>query len=137
MGYSHQSTLAYHKTNCLWPLRASGSGWITAMLLERFDAAVYHFVRTPRGSLYSDPEYGTDLYQLRTQQIGQEETQIQRATMGGGFARYLPDLMLLQLELEQDGENEALTARIIWKIKSAVDTMHGNLAKPQQTLVTI
>jgi len=137
MGYSHQSTLAYHKRNCLWPLRAVGSGWITATLLARFDAAVYHFVRAQKGSIYYDPEYGTDLYKLRTQTITDEEVQIQRASMVGGFSRWLPDLLLVSLELSKDSENEELEVAITWKIRAAIDTLHGNLAKPQKTTVVI
>lgn len=98
---------------------------------------MHHFCTTPKGTLLCDPEYGTDLYLLRTQTVGEEDRQISEAVMKAGFRRYLPDLMLTGLKFQMNSEDEQLIIMIGWKVRTAVDVLHGNLAKPQTTQVVL
>jgi phage baseplate assembly protein W len=134
---TYQAPVGYHKRNCTWPLRAGGAGWITARLLDRYDAAVYHFARVPLGTLYADSEYGTEFWRLRTQTLTDEEAQLQQAAVASGFRRYMPDLSLVNLTFEKDSESERLYALITWKIRTAVDVLHGDLARPRTTAVLV
>ena len=125
----------YTKQNCTWPVRTGSKGWQREKLAKRFEAAVKHLVRTPKGSLYMDPEYGTELYKLRTQTVSDDEVGVQRPFLAQQFARYLPDLILTDLQISMDHEHEKLTISVYWIIRGAERAMHGDLADPKKTTV--
>jgi hypothetical protein len=134
---SPTTSVAYSKQNCLWPLRNAGKGWVRSTLVERFDSAVWHLVRTPRGSLLVDMLYGTDFEKLRTQ--GMPTTvmvEIVQGQISEGFSRYIPDLLLNFVQVDPDpSDDEHTIVSVSWAIQGAVQDQHGELAQPKTTAV--
>jgi phage baseplate assembly protein W len=130
---------AYSKRNCLWPVGNSGSGWERGQLLERFEAAVRHLAMTPRRTLVCDPNYGSDLYLLRTQSEASDALlRAYQSQLGEGFAVYIPELQLFDVTMEPEGSDEETKNVIIaWGIVGAEEGRHGELAGVKKTSVPI
>jgi phage baseplate assembly protein W len=129
---------AYSKQNCTFPIERGNAGWKLAQLEKRYEAAVAHFATTPKGSLWRDPEYGNLFFQLRTQSMQEEEDQqLMEVDFQDGFARYLPDLSLEDVSVIADQANERRVLAIVWIVRGADRQIHGRLAEPRKTTVTI
>lgn len=130
---------AYTKRNTSYPISRDGSGWRQVTLEERYEAGVAHFLETPKGSLYRDKDYGTELYKLRGQTMNdpRDEEQLVKADLQRGFARYFPDLSLREVSIVQDHSNETRYCAVVWIVRGADRHIHGDLAKPRKTQVAI
>jgi len=129
---------AYSKQNCGFPIVRGNAGWKLLQLEQRYTAAVAHFGATPKGSLWRDPEYGNLYYQLRTQSMQEEEDQqLLEVDFKEGFQRYLSDLSLQNVSVIADHENERRVLAIVWIVRGASRQVHGRLAEPKKTTVTI
>ena len=132
------SRTAYSKQNCTFPLEQGHRGWRRVVLEERYEAGVAHFCATPKGSLYRDLEYGNDFYQLRTQSMNEkEDRQFVEVDFQQGFQRYFPDLLLHQVDVIADHDEETRYLAVVWTVRGADEQVHGRLAKPRRTMVTI
>ena len=127
----------YHKQNATFPLKSGHRGWYLASKIRRYTGAVYHFLRTSKGGLYGDPEYGTTFYTRRAQTVSDTHVEIWRVELGSGFAAYLPDLLFHNIEVSMDGANETLTVKVTWSVRGATTALHGKLAGNKQTTVLI
>jgi hypothetical protein len=132
-----QTHTPYHKKNVVVPVRRSGGKWVRKVLAERYEGAVYHFLRTPKGSLLVDPDYGTTFYQKRGQVVTSDDLEVWKVEVAMGFTKYLPDLLVSDLSVDMDHADEELTITVTWVIRGATDAMHGKLAGPKKTTVLI
>lgn len=113
-------------------------GWELLVLALRFEAAVRHFIRTPKGSLWRDLNYGTTVYLLRTQgMVPDDEKPMLFEDIQRGFSRYLPDLRLHELSVIADQENERRGVAVVWTIRGAPGRTHGELGKRRKTEVLV
>jgi len=130
---------AYHKRNLLWQVRRTQYGYARGTLIERYETALRHFVRTSRGSLRCHPNYGSTLYRLRTQGINSNSAQVVKAELQSGISRYIPDISINRISLSMDPRKEQLqlTITINWSVNGATTQMHGELGQPKKLQVSI
>lgn len=107
------------KRNALWPLRRGSKGWRTGTIAERYAAALRHLVRTPKGSIVTAPDFGTEIHLLRTQGISGDDEALQAAELQEAISRYIPDITLLGVGLEAHPGTEELDVNISWGIIDA------------------
>jgi len=131
------SSAAYHKRNLGWPLSRHGSGFRQMTLVARFDAALRHLALTPRGSYYSDSEYGTSLYKLRTQSMSEDLLQAATAEVQRAVATYVPDIVVTDVQGVRDDDANKLSVNIFWTIRAASQQLHGELAKQNVSSVRL
>lgn len=117
---------AIRKRNSLWPLARTTKGWRTGTLGERYRAALHHLWRTPRGSLPWQPDYGTNIYQYRTQGISDADEAFLQEDLVRATAQWIPDIVLLEIKF-MPGElveetDEHLQIQCAWGIPDATDT---------------
>jgi hypothetical protein len=131
-------TQPYFKRNCGWPVRVVSNGWDLLHLALRYEAAVKHFIRTPKGSLWRDLHYGTSVYKLRAQDMDVEaERPVIFHEVQQGFSRYLPDLSVHELSIIADHEDERRGIAVVWTIRGANRQSHGELGQPRKTEVLV
>lgn len=127
---------AFAKENCTFPVRLGAQGWQRAKLLGRYDAAVRHLVRTPKGSILWDLRYGTLFEKYRTQPYNQDDAAILLQDLAEGFKRYLSDLILLGLDASSvPDDEERIVWEVSWELRGAAMLLPGESAKSQVTQV--
>jgi hypothetical protein len=134
------SRSAYAKRNLAWPLSWRGGGFHQVTLAQRYEAALLHLLRTPQGALYYEPDYGSLVYQLRTQnmQRGPDgKTAKVLAFLRMSAAKYIPDIQIIDLISELHEDDQRLKISCVWVIREATVQMHGDIAVQQTTTVLI
>jgi hypothetical protein len=131
------ATAAYHKRNLAWPLSRTGAGFKQVSLVERYETALRHLVRTHKGAFYADPEYGTVCYRIRTQNMTDALVQACLEDIRRGAARYIPDIIVHDLVTEVDEDAHKFTLSVFWTIRGATQQVHGELAKTQTTYISL
>jgi len=130
-------TGAYHKRNLVFPLQRSGRGFRQAVLIERFEAALLHLAATKKGAYYGDPNYGTIVYRLRTQDMTEALRQAALESLRYGAGVYIPDIQVHDLKSEIDDDLHKNTLSIFWTIRGATNQMHGELADVQVSRLSL
>jgi hypothetical protein len=67
----------------------------------------------------------------------EEDQQLMEVDFKEGFQRYLPDLSLQNVSVIADQDNERRVLAIVWIVRGADKQVHGRLAEPKKTTVTI
>lgn len=101
-----------------------------------------HYVSTKRGSVWSDPDYGTLLYTLRTQGI--TKTRDGQVSVGGsvaivddirsGVQEYVPIVEAANFTLSVIPGSQTLTLNIYWTL-SSIWVRTVDVAEPKKTQV--
>lgn len=129
---------AIRKRNCTWPLAKTAKGWATAVLAERYRAALKHLWRTPLGILPWRPEYGTMVYRYRTQSFNDADMAFLQEDLLGATARWVPDITILEIKFnpgELIGESDELVQiQCVWGIPDATDVGARAIGKPRFAL---
>lgn len=134
---SVSSSLAYHKRNLYWPMSRRRGGMRQASLLDRLEVALFRLMNVKRGSYYSDPEYGSTIYRLRTQGLSEGMREVVYADLQQSVAKYIPDIVLYQFTVVKSDEDQSLTVSVTWGIRGATEQQHGELAKKRITTTTV
>lgn len=126
---------ALRKRNCIWPLVRTAKGWKTGTLAERYRAALHHLWRTPRGSLPWQPDYGTVIYQFRTQSFNDADTAFLQEDLLRATAQWIPDIVILEIQFvpgELIGEeDERLQIQCAWGIPDATNAGARDTGAPR------
>ena len=128
------------RSNCLLPLVRAGKGWVRAALADRLESALKQLCATPRGSLPWAPDYGTLLYQYRTQGMSEDDADSIMADLSLAVARWKPGVQLIGVKvLPPLRKDKRAQIRINWGVPAAGPRMQGgNYAiKPRDTTVLI
>jgi phage baseplate assembly protein W len=122
------SGAAYHKRNLAWPMSRPANGMGQVALIKRYETAIYRLLLTPKGSYFSDPNYGSMIYTLRTQ--GMNTIRVQRVLedFRAAAGRYIPDINIVDLTGDMRHEDQKLIVSCFWVIRNASQQMHGDLA---------
>ena len=127
----------YHKTNLSWPLIWTGNRLQEVYLATRFEAALRHLMGTKKGSYYSDPDYGSIYYLLRTQGMNETAKAMALTDMETGCRRYIPDIIIMQQQVTLDPIQHAMDVEVVWNIRGANTQMHGDLGRPKKITVSM
>jgi phage baseplate assembly protein W len=96
-----------------------------------------HLALTPRGSYYADAGYGTLLYRMRTQNMTAGMTGALLEDLRAGAAKYIPDIVIQDLEAEMEMDEHLLRVFVKWSVRGADREMHGNLATQRTTYLNV
>lgn len=117
------SSAPYYKANLAWPVARSGWGFTRVTLVERYETAIIHLMSTKRGSYYADPEYGSIVYRLRTQNITDGLRELVLEDVRRGTATYIPDILVYDLRVETiDSDECSYRVSAFWNIRGATPT---------------
>lgn len=133
---------AFNKMNCTWPLTDSGHGWQRAALVDRIEAALMHLLRTPRGSIIHDLDYGTDYYRLKNQGISlnydDPSTIPFHELAKNQIAKYVPDIVVTELTFVPSTQDpEAFKLSVRWQIPAPATGRAKEFATPRTTTVSV
>ena len=125
------------QSNLAWPVAWTASRHKVVRLWTKVEHAIRHLVRTPKGSLLVDPDYGTLWYRLRTQGITDEDAIIEVEDLRQQMARYIPQAMLVDTEIDFDREQQHLGVWISWVLPGADPSMYPGMQNPQKSYVSL
>lgn len=131
------SSTPYHKRNLGWSLSWEGGSFGQRTLVERFESALIHLAKTPKGSYYADPDYGTNVYRLRTQNMNEGLIAAILQDVKLGVSKYVPDIVINDLLAEIDMDAHSLKVWVKWSVKGADSEMHGDLATERVAFVSL
>jgi len=143
-GRAFSSNMPLFRRNLIFPLLWEGRGYRGATLADRAEAALIHYAMTKRGSLWSDPNYGTLLYTIRGQ--GMTKTRTGDIRIGGsdailddvktGIGAYVPAVSLSGIALDMEPGKKLLRCNFIWTLNPILLSV-PQVGKPKKTQVTI
>jgi phage baseplate assembly protein W len=91
--------------------------------------------RTPRGSLPWQPDYGTVIYQFRTQSFNDADTAFLQEDLLRATAQWIPDIVILEIQFvpgELIGEeDERLQIQCAWGIPDATNAGARDTGAPR------
>jgi phage baseplate assembly protein W len=123
---SSPSASPYYKTNLSWPLSRAGWGFTRVTLVERVETALVHLAETKRGAYYADPEYGTIVYRLRTQNNTDSLRLAVVEDLRRAAATYVPDAIIHDMTVETiDSDESSLRVSVYWTLRGMTTQRAG------------
>jgi phage baseplate assembly protein W len=130
------------KRNVARPVGSSTKGWKTLEGVGRYETAVKHLCTTKRGAYLHTPDYGLRLDLYRTQSVNETRRDEIISEIVEGFARWIPDIRLVGLDVEARPGTQELKIHIKWGVPDAL--VYSTIAPkkpfvygPITTLVTV
>ena len=130
--------------NITFPMVWSGQGFARAVLEKRAEKALLHLFATKRGSLWGDPNYGTEIYTFRGQGMtfnrGRGDVSIagSEAILDDAKAKarvYLPFLDVVDTRLESTPGSLRLAVNIFWMLNAALSVSVEPATPKKSTLL--